>query len=87
MLPTADMTPTLDPIPDGKKRATPAASASGSAKAKTKRPKWHLGIRSQSRPEDIMAEVFKAMKKLNYEWKVKCVCVCVCVCVCKCFCV
>ncbi|CAJ0565972.1 unnamed protein product, partial [Mesorhabditis spiculigera] len=35
-----------------------------------KRAKWHLGIRSQSRPEDIMFEVFRAMKALDFEWKV-----------------
>eukprot|EP00096_Caligus_rogercresseyi_P008942 TRINITY_DN2936_c0_g1_i1.p1 TRINITY_DN2936_c0_g1~~TRINITY_DN2936_c0_g1_i1.p1 ORF type:complete len:565 (+),score=124.86 TRINITY_DN2936_c0_g1_i1:313-2007(+) len=35
-----------------------------------KRAKWHLGIRSQSKPQDIMNEVYKAMKTLNYEWKV-----------------
>eukprot|EP00057_Strongylocentrotus_purpuratus_P035164 XP_797954.1 PREDICTED: 5'-AMP-activated protein kinase catalytic subunit alpha-2 [Strongylocentrotus purpuratus] len=35
-----------------------------------KRSKWHLGIRSQSRPHDIMGEVFRAMKALNFEWKV-----------------
>uniref|UniRef100_A0A914E2X9 non-specific serine/threonine protein kinase n=1 Tax=Acrobeloides nanus TaxID=290746 RepID=A0A914E2X9_9BILA len=34
-----------------------------------KRAKWHLGIRSQSRPEDIMYEVFRAMKYLDFEWK------------------
>ena len=31
-----------------------------------KRSKWHLGIRSQSRPHDIMGEVYRAMKTLNY---------------------
>jgi len=35
-----------------------------------KRAKWHLGIRSQSRPQDIMNEVYRAMKALDYEWKV-----------------
>ncbi|XP_071953487.1 5'-AMP-activated protein kinase catalytic subunit alpha-2-like [Antedon mediterranea] len=35
-----------------------------------KRSKWHLGIRSQSKPQDIMGEVYRAMKTLNYEWKV-----------------
>uniref|UniRef100_W5MZI1 5'-AMP-activated protein kinase catalytic subunit alpha-1 n=1 Tax=Lepisosteus oculatus TaxID=7918 RepID=W5MZI1_LEPOC len=35
-----------------------------------RRAKWHLGIRSQSRPTDIMAEVCRAMKQLDYEWKV-----------------
>ncbi|PAV64949.1 hypothetical protein WR25_10562 isoform D [Diploscapter pachys] len=39
-------------------------------KPMAKRAKWHLGIRSQSRPEDIMHEVFKAMKNLDMEWKV-----------------
>jgi len=34
-----------------------------------KKAKWHLGIRSQSKPGDIMQEVFRAMKSLNYEWK------------------
>lgn len=35
-----------------------------------KKAKWHLGIRSQSKPADIMNEVFKAMKALNFEWKI-----------------
>ncbi|KAG9355043.1 hypothetical protein JZ751_001756 [Albula glossodonta] len=35
-----------------------------------RRAKWHLGIRSQSRPSDIMSEVCRAMKQLDYEWKV-----------------
>nr|XP_041632010.1 5'-AMP-activated protein kinase catalytic subunit alpha-2-like [Drosophila kikkawai] len=35
-----------------------------------KRAKWHLGIRSQSRPYDIMLEVYRAMKALGYMWKV-----------------
>ncbi|KAI2651841.1 5'-AMP-activated protein kinase catalytic subunit alpha-2 [Labeo rohita] len=35
-----------------------------------KKAKWHLGIRSQSKPYDIMAEVYRAMKQLEYEWKV-----------------
>ncbi|XP_056388950.1 5'-AMP-activated protein kinase catalytic subunit alpha-2 isoform X4 [Hyla sarda] len=35
-----------------------------------KKAKWHLGIRSQSKPHDIMAEVYRAMKQLDFEWKV-----------------
>ncbi|XP_014274106.1 5'-AMP-activated protein kinase catalytic subunit alpha-2 isoform X1 [Halyomorpha halys] len=35
-----------------------------------KRAKWHLGIRSQSKPTDIMNEVYRAMKALDFEWKV-----------------
>ncbi|CAF4528462.1 unnamed protein product, partial [Rotaria sp. Silwood2] len=37
--------------------------------ASLKKAKWHLGIRSQSKPQDIMNEVFKAMKELGMEWK------------------
>lgn len=36
-----------------------------------KKAKWHLGIRSQSRPYDIMAEVYRAMRQLSFDWKVK----------------
>jgi len=38
--------------------------------APIKRSKWHLGIRSQSKPHDIMNEVYRAMKILDFEWKV-----------------
>jgi len=38
--------------------------------APIKRSKWHLGIRSQSKPHDIMSEVYRAMKALDFEWKV-----------------
>ncbi|XP_013777026.2 5'-AMP-activated protein kinase catalytic subunit alpha-2-like [Limulus polyphemus] len=31
-----------------------------------KRAKWHLGIRSQSKPYDIMSEVYRAMKALDF---------------------
>lgn len=31
-----------------------------------KRAKWHLGIRSQSKPHDIMHEVYRAMKALDF---------------------
>ena len=35
-----------------------------------KRAKWHLGIRSQSRPQDIMNEVYRAMKTLDFvSWR------------------
>jgi 5'-AMP-activated protein kinase catalytic alpha subunit len=35
-----------------------------------KRSKWHLGIRSQSRPQDIMAEIFRKLKALDFQWKI-----------------
>ena len=45
--------------------STPAAANSGSSATSLKKAKWHLGIRSQSKPQDIMNEVFKAMKDLG----------------------
>ncbi|ENN70683.1 5'-AMP-activated protein kinase catalytic subunit alpha-2 [Dendroctonus ponderosae] len=45
------------------------AAATGD-RSRVKRAKWHLGIRSQSKPNDIMMEVYRAMKALDYEWKV-----------------
>ncbi|XP_052264653.1 5'-AMP-activated protein kinase catalytic subunit alpha-2-like isoform X4 [Dreissena polymorpha] len=55
-----DVTQTLDPLlTTMNKTQTPA-----------KKAKWHLGIRSQSKPQDIMHEVFRAMKTLGFEWKV-----------------
>uniref|UniRef100_A0A0N5AVL9 non-specific serine/threonine protein kinase n=1 Tax=Syphacia muris TaxID=451379 RepID=A0A0N5AVL9_9BILA len=47
-----------------------AAIPLGQKSPHVKRAKWHLGIRSQSRPEDIMYEVFRAMKTLDFEWKI-----------------
>nr|ANT47199.1 5'-AMP-activated protein kinase catalytic subunit alpha-2 [Dastarcus helophoroides] len=44
--------------------------AASGERGRVKRAKWHLGIRSQSKPNDIMMEVYRAMKALNYEWKV-----------------
>ncbi|VDP99089.1 unnamed protein product [Trichobilharzia regenti] len=51
-------------------QAQSALAAGAAAASGMKRFKWHLGIRSQSRPWDIMHEVFKAMNSLGYEWKV-----------------
>lgn len=45
-------------------------AASGERGTPVKRAKWHLGIRSQSKPNDIMMEVYRAMKALNFEWKI-----------------
>lgn len=43
---------------------------SPSLPATMKKSRWHLGIRSQSRPQDIMTEIFRKMRGLNYYWKV-----------------
>jgi len=34
-----------------------------------KKAKWHLGIRSQSKPLDIMQEVYRGLKSLDCSWK------------------
>ena len=34
-----------------------------------KRPKWHLGIRSQSHPQNIMQEIMRKLQGLNFQWK------------------
>lgn len=58
------------------KDVTPALDSTGQTnqsdvenKKPVKKAKWHLGIRSQSKPQDIMNEVFKAMKASNMQWK------------------
>lgn len=80
--PTRDMTPTLEPVavPDAFRKDVIKIDADARHKvpgirsqqptAPLKRPKWHLGIRSTSQPQDVMLEVFRAMKSLNYEWKI-----------------
>ncbi|KAK0076920.1 hypothetical protein PV325_004702 [Microctonus aethiopoides] len=50
--------------------STATSSTTSQSSAPPKKAKWHLGIRSQSKPNDIMNEVYRAMKSLNFEWKV-----------------
>ncbi|CAF3185220.1 unnamed protein product [Rotaria socialis] len=76
-----DLSVTLDPIDTNSSQsssshnrklsssATPPPTTAGTGAASLKKAKWHLGIRSQSKPQDIMNEVFKAMKELGMEWK------------------
>ncbi|XP_050315513.1 5'-AMP-activated protein kinase catalytic subunit alpha-2 [Anthonomus grandis grandis] len=58
----------IAPLRDRVAAANHAASTGD--RSRVKRAKWHLGIRSQSKPNDIMMEVYRAMKALDYEWKV-----------------
>lgn len=72
-----DLSVTLDPLDQNSSSlAVPGSSAqsrkpsgssapTGPGAASLKKAKWHLGIRSQSKPQDIMNEVFKAMKELG----------------------
>merc|ERR1712127_990507 len=69
-----DITPALDQkAGTGGAQKNPADSSAlappPSSTKKSKKAKWHLGIRSQSKPQDIMNEVFKAMKNSNMQWK------------------
>jgi hypothetical protein len=42
-------------------------SAGGATQLVTvKRSRWHLGMRSQNSPEDVMSEVFRALKALGF---------------------
>jgi len=59
-----DVTPSLDSTEKSSGGPTDADH-----KKPVKKAKWHLGIRSQSKPQDIMNEVFKAMKASNMQWK------------------
>ena len=47
------------------KKSSSSTQSSSSSATSIKKAKWHLGIRSQSKPQDIMNEVFKAMKELG----------------------
>ncbi|XP_044744553.1 5'-AMP-activated protein kinase catalytic subunit alpha-2 [Coccinella septempunctata] len=53
-----------------RERVIASNHAASGERGRVKKAKWHLGIRSQSKPSDIMMEVYRAMKALNYEWKV-----------------
>ncbi|CAF1457437.1 unnamed protein product [Adineta steineri] len=50
-------------------KSSNSTTNNGANATSLKKAKWHLGIRSQSKPQDIMNEVFKAMKELGMEWK------------------
>lgn len=50
---------------DENKPTTTSTDGKQEVKKAPKKAKWHLGIRSQSKPQDIMNEVFKAMKSSN----------------------
>ncbi|XP_003738797.1 5'-AMP-activated protein kinase catalytic subunit alpha-2-like [Galendromus occidentalis] len=58
----------LDPMTAG--HLHPEKLAGGRFWEAQRRAKWHLGIRSHSRPEEIMKEVYRAIKALDFEWKV-----------------
>ncbi|XP_048760549.1 5'-AMP-activated protein kinase catalytic subunit alpha-2-like isoform X31 [Ostrea edulis] len=72
LLATSPMRPHPERMPE-LKNTTHTLEPLSNAKqlgALSKKAKWHLGIRSQSKPLDIMHEVFRAMKTLDYEWKI-----------------
>ncbi len=63
--PTNSLQPTSQSRKSSSSTTTTTTTNSGSSAASLKKAKWHLGIRSQSKPQDIMNEVFKAMKELG----------------------
>nr|XP_039265292.1 5'-AMP-activated protein kinase catalytic subunit alpha-2-like [Styela clava] len=62
--------PLMDAVPTGLPPVADPAANVRPRPATMKKAKWHLGIRSQSKPRDIMYEVFRAMKRLQFEWKI-----------------
>lgn len=63
------MSATLDEKRDGSHAHPDQGHGVQETRKPVKKAKWHLGIRSQSKPQDIMNEVFKAMKACNIQWK------------------
>ncbi|BGP36969.1 Protein kinase [Rhodotorula kratochvilovae] len=53
---------------------TPAAVAAAptpSSTAKRLRQRWHFGIRSRSEPMEVMLEIYRTLKALKMEWRVR----------------
>jgi len=67
--PTPSMRPHPERIAPVFRERTASMSERTANRTPMKRAKWHLGIRSQSKPHDIMYEVYRAMKTLSFEWK------------------
>lgn len=44
-------------------------SAASSANRTKTRSKWHVGIRSRSHPDEVMLEVYRALRNLGIAWK------------------
>lgn len=71
------VSPSYHEQPDTIPALTSAASmdhsnnpAMASVDSNAQRRPWYLGILSRDSPTSIMREVFRALKKLNFEWKV-----------------
>ena len=68
--------PTIHVQPAAAGPATPGTGAvdaevsTGPAGKSLPRSKWHLGMRSQNEPHEVMVEVYRAMLALNFQWKV-----------------
>ncbi|GAA6052313.1 hypothetical protein JCM3770_007246 [Rhodotorula araucariae] len=61
------------PSPGGTPLAgTPsAAGPTPSSTAKRLRQRWHFGIRSRSEPMEVMLEIYRTLKALRMEWRVR----------------
>lgn len=49
---------------------SPRRTVQREPRGKNRRARWHLGMRSQNSPQDVMQEVYRAMQSLNFQWKV-----------------
>eukprot|EP00038_Savillea_parva_P006615 m.164795 g.164795 ORF g.164795 m.164795 type:complete len:506 (+) comp12472_c0_seq1:307-1824(+) len=49
---------------------TKSKSSKSSGQPHKRRARWHLGMRSQNSPCEVMQEVYRAMASLNFQWKV-----------------
>lgn len=67
---SSPMKPHPERIAPLRDRVIASSHAATGERGRVKRAKWHLGIRSQSKPNDIMMEVYRAMQALGFEWKV-----------------
>lgn len=60
------------PSPDASGSLSDASSRSGtSSRPRRSRPRWHYGIRSRSKPMEIMLELYRTMQALGMEWCAK----------------
>ncbi|GAA6000514.1 uncharacterized protein JCM10292_001550 [Rhodotorula paludigena] len=48
-----------------------ASTAQSSSTAKRLRQRWHFGIRSRSEPMEVMLEIYRTLKALGMEWRVR----------------
>ena len=51
--------------------ANNGSSAPPSSRPRQHKPRWHFGIRSRSPPMEVMLEIYRTLKALGMEWRMK----------------